>query len=172
MSPAWSGRPDRCEYMSPTVTILLTAGSFSANQGSLSTIVDPNGLDIDASWNTVSGSTPLPGEVPLRTSFTPNPLAYMVFPPCTTATAMPGSPECFIRSSAIPSSLATASSTALSGKGIAGTRGGYTSDSSLVWPEGAACFGSSAVSHPDISADTAARTTSDRTSFVSLTPAR
>ena len=38
MSPAWSGSPERCEYMSPTVTIWVTTGSDSANHGSLDTI--------------------------------------------------------------------------------------------------------------------------------------
>ena len=37
MSPAWSGSPERCENRSPTVTIRVTAGSDSANHGSLST---------------------------------------------------------------------------------------------------------------------------------------
>ena len=41
---------------------------------------------------------------------------------------MPGMPDFFISSSAMPSSLATALSTALSGNGIAGTSGGGTSD--------------------------------------------
>ena len=70
-----------------------------------------------------------PGRRRLRTSLTPKPLAYTVFPPCTTATAIPGMPDVFIRSSAMPSSLATALSTAFSGSGIAGTSGGGTSDS-------------------------------------------
>ena len=140
MSPAWSGSPERCENMSPTLTIRVTAGSDSANHGSLdttgvsqpiafcptwwATTVALSGLDSDASWNTVSGSI----LSPLRTSLTPKPLAYTVFPPCTTATAIPGMPDFFIRSSTIPSSLATALSTALSGSGIAGTNGGGTSD--------------------------------------------
>ena len=38
MSPAWSGSPERCENMSPTVTICVTAGSDSANHGSFDTI--------------------------------------------------------------------------------------------------------------------------------------
>ena len=38
MSPAWSGSPDRCENMSPTVTICVTTGSDSPNHGSLDTI--------------------------------------------------------------------------------------------------------------------------------------
>ena len=38
MSPAWSGSPERCENMSPTLTICVTTGSDSANHGSLDTI--------------------------------------------------------------------------------------------------------------------------------------
>ena len=141
MSPAWSGSPERCENMSPTLTIWVTAGSDSANHGSFDTIGvsqpiafcahlmgdhrGASGLDSDASWKTVSGSIISPRAC---TSLTPKPLAYTVFPPCTTATAIPGMPDFFIRSSAIPSSLATALSTALSGSGIAGTSGGGTSD--------------------------------------------
>ena len=45
------------------------------------------------------------GSSPLRTSLTPKPLAYTVFPPCTTATAIPGMPGLLISSSAMPSSL-------------------------------------------------------------------
>ena len=41
----------------------------------------------------MSGSTRFSAPSPLRTSLTPNPLAYTVFPPCTTATAMPGMPD-------------------------------------------------------------------------------
>src|SRR5215208_7275735 len=140
MSPAWSGNPERCENMSPTVTICVITGSDNANHGNLDTIgvsqpiasvptwwattVALSDLDSDASWKTVSGSI----FSPLRTSLTPKPLAYTVFPPCTTATAIPGIPDFFISSSAIPSSLATALSTAFSGRGIAGTNGGGTSD--------------------------------------------
>src|SRR3546814_3928590 len=102
MSPAWSGSPDRCDIMSPTLTIRVTSGSDSVNHGSSDTMgvshctafaptwcattVDANDFDTDASWNTVSGSTCSP----LLTSLTPKPLAYVVFPPCTTATAIPG----------------------------------------------------------------------------------
>ena len=127
--------------MSPMPTILVTAGSESANHGSFDTMgvsqpiaftptwcattVEEIDFDNDASWNTVSGST-LSRVV---TSLTPKPLLYTVFPPCTTATANPGTPDFFIRSSAMPSSLATALSTALSGSGIAGTSGGGMSDS-------------------------------------------
>ena len=87
MSPAWSGSPDRCENMSPTLTILVTAGSDSANHGSFDTIgvsqpiasvptccattVDEIDLDNDAIWNTVSGST----FSPVLMSLTPKPLA-------------------------------------------------------------------------------------------------
>ena len=87
MSPAWSGSPDRCENMSPTLTIWVTAGSDSANHGSFDTIgvsqpiafsptwwattVDEIDLDTDASWKTVSGST----FSPVLTSLTPKPLA-------------------------------------------------------------------------------------------------
>src|SRR3954467_7880168 len=53
----------------------------------------------------------------------------MAFPPCTTATAIPGMPDFFIRSSAMPSILATAFSIALSGNGMAGNNGGGTSES-------------------------------------------
>ena len=151
MSPAWSGSPERCANMSPTVTICVTTGSDSANHGSLETIgvsqlialvptscattVALSGLDNDASWNTVSAST----LSPVVTSLTPKPLAYTVFPPCTTATAIPGMPDFFIRSSAMPSSLATALSTALSGSGIAGTKGGGTSDCAEADGGGAGC---------------------------------
>src|SRR5215207_6669024 len=140
MSPAWSGRPERCANMSPTLTILVTTGSDNAKSGSFETMgvsqsiafvptwcattVALSGLDSDASWKTVSG----PIFSPLRTSLTPKPLAYTLFPPCTTAMASPGMPDFFIRSSVIPSSLATAFSTAFSGRGIAGTNGGGTSD--------------------------------------------
>ena len=69
--------------------------------------VAPTGFDNDASWNTVSGSTLVRGIVSrCVASLTPKPLAYTVFPPCTTATAMPGMPDFFIRSSTSPSSLA------------------------------------------------------------------
>src|SRR5829696_4707965 len=141
MSPAWSGNPERCENMSPTVTICVITGSDNANHGNLDTIgvsqpiasvptwwattVALSDLDSDASWKTVSGSI----FSPLRTSLTPKPLAYTVFPPCTTATAIPGIPDFFNNSSAIPSSFATAFSTAFSGRGIAGTNGGGTSES-------------------------------------------
>src|SRR5262245_56568226 len=125
--------------MSPTVTIFVTTGSERANQGSLdtrvvsqpiaftptwwATTVDVSGLDSEASWKTVSASI----LSPVLTSLTPKPFAYTVFPPCTTATAIPGIPDLDIRSSAMPSSLATALSTAFSGRGIAGTSGGGTS---------------------------------------------
>src|SRR5262249_51799005 len=144
MSPAWSGRPERCAYRSPIVTIPVTTGSESVNHGSFSTTgvsqliaftptwwattVAPNGLDTDANWNTVSVSI----LSPVPTSLTPKPLAYTVFPPCTTATAKPGMPARFMRSSAMPSSLATAPSTAFSGRGIAGTSGGGTPDRAWV----------------------------------------
>src|SRR6266404_9279621 len=98
MSPACSGSPERCENMSPTLTVCVTVGSERANHGSLATIgvsqlialvptwwattVALTGLDSDASWKTVSGSI----LSPLRPSLTPKPLAYTVFPPCTTAT--------------------------------------------------------------------------------------
>ena len=74
MSPAWSGRPDRCEYMSPTVTILRDGRirqreprqlrhdrRVPADRVHAHLMGDdgrrPDGLDSDASWNTVSGST-------------------------------------------------------------------------------------------------------------------
>ena len=38
MSPAWSGRPERCENISPMLTICVTTGSANANHGSLETI--------------------------------------------------------------------------------------------------------------------------------------
>ena len=138
MSPAWSGSPDRWANRSPTVTIRVAAGSDSANHGNLSTIgvsqpitpapaswattVAATGLDREASWNTVSAST----LSPVLVSRTPKPLAYSVFPACTTATAIPGIPDELMRSSARPSSRATAFSTALAGNGIAGrTCGGW-----------------------------------------------
>jgi hypothetical protein len=93
-------------------------------------------LDTDASWKTVSGSTLSPD----RTSLTPNPLAYTVFPPYTTATAIPGMPDFFINSSTMSSSLETALSTALAGRSIAGTSGGGTSDRD-DWAAGGACPG-------------------------------
>src|SRR5690348_1927107 len=153
MSPAWSGSPDRCENMSPTVTIGVTTGFDSANHGSLdttgmshpialvptwwATTVALSGLDSEANWKTVSGSI----LSPVRTSLTPNPLAYTVFPPCTTATAIPGMPDFLIRSLTMPSSLATALSTALSGSGIAGTNGGGASDSVCAVGGGACSAG-------------------------------
>src|SRR3984893_5243326 len=158
--------------MSPTVTICVTAGSDSANHGSLATIgvsqlialvptwwaatVALSGLDSDASWNTVAGSI----LSPLRTSLTPKPLAYTVFPPCTTATAMPGMPDFFISSSANPSSLATALSTALSGRGMAGTNGGGTSECG-----GAACLSEL---HPAISSNAIAMADSSRFTAATL----
>src|SRR5882757_4749084 len=50
-------------------------------------------------------------------------------------------PDFFISSSAMPSSLATALSTALSGSGIAGTNGGGTSDCAEAVGGGAGCAG-------------------------------
>ena len=145
MSPAWSGSPERCEYMSPTVTICVTAGSDSANHGSLDTIGVSQPIAFTPTWCATTVDAERLGQrrqledgvgvdsvcLGIRqrsASLTPKPLAYTVFPPCTTATAMPGMPDLLIRSSAMPSSLATALSTAFSGKGIAGTSGGGTSD--------------------------------------------
>ena len=91
----------------------------------------------------MSGSTLSPD----RTSLTPNPLAYTVFPPCTTATAIPGMPDFFINSSAMSSSLETALSTALAGRSIAGTSGGGTSDRD-DWAAGGACLRRSGVTTP------------------------
>ena len=130
------------------VTIRVTAGSERANHGSLSTIgvsqpiapaptwwattVAATGLDSDASWKTVSAST----LSPVLVSRTPKPLAYSVFPPCTTATAIPGMPEVVIRSSARPSNRATALSTAFAGNGMAGRSCGGWPDRAVV---GAPC---------------------------------
>src|SRR6185295_4331132 len=154
--------------MSPTLTIGVTAGSDSANHGSLDTIgvshpiafcptwlattVALSGLDSDASWKTVSGSI----ISPLRTSLTPKPLAYTVFPPCTTPTAIPGMPDFFIKSLTIPSSLATASSTALSGSGIAGINGGGTSDRVCAVGGGAGSAGFAAQPPTSVRSTTAA----------------
>src|SRR6202022_2352837 len=172
MSPACSGSPERCENMSPTLTVCVTVGSERANHGSLATIgvsqlialvptwwattVALTGLDSDASWKTVSGSILSPP----RTALTPKPLAYTVFPPCTTATAKPGMPDFFISSSANPSSLATALSTALSGSGMAGTNGGGTSDCG-----GAACLSEL---HPAISRNAIAMAESARFTAATL----
>src|SRR6478735_7209771 len=175
--------------MSPTVTIFVTTGSDSANHGSFSTIgvskliafsptwwattVEPNGFDSDASWNTVSGLTSFAGLAtvsPLRRSLTPKPFAYTVLPPCTTATAIPGRPDFFIRSLIMPSSLATAFSTALSGNGIAGTSGGGTSKA--VGPADGCGCSAGFEAQPDISTTTAATAVSGRNNLGGITPAR
>ena len=141
LSPAWSGRPERCEYMSPTVTVRVTYGSASANHGSDSTIgishvtvlsvtaaattVDPTDFDTDASWKTVFGST----ASPVVMSLTPNPLAYLVSPPDTTATATPGILVDSIIELTRSSSCPTALSTASAGSGSAATAFGFCRDS-------------------------------------------
>ena len=50
MSPAWSGSPERCENMSPTLTICVTAGSDSANHGSLDTIGVSQPIALVPTW--------------------------------------------------------------------------------------------------------------------------
>ena len=50
MSPAWSGSPDRCENMSPTLTIWVTAGSDSANHGSFDTIGVSQPIAFSPTW--------------------------------------------------------------------------------------------------------------------------
>ncbi len=117
----------------------VTHGSASANPGSFeitgvsqstvpiptswATTVAPTDFDTDASWNTVSAST----VALLPNSRTPNPFAYTVLPPCTTATAMPGTPELAMRSFARPSSFPTASSICPSGIGTPASRPGLAS---------------------------------------------
>ena len=76
----------------------------------------------------MSASTLLSGPSPLLASLTPKPLAYKVFPPWTTATAMPGMPVPFIRSSTSPSSLAIASSMRPAGMSRPDTSLGGASD--------------------------------------------
>ena len=85
-------------------------------------------FDTEAIWNTVSASTRLSPSFGNSLFLTPKPLAYTVFPSCTTATAIPGMPDFVIRSSAMPSRAPTASATAFSGSGIAGISGGGTAD--------------------------------------------
>jgi len=180
MSPAWSGSPDRCENMSPTVTICATSGFDNANHGSLdttdvsqpialtptcfATTVALSGLDSDANWNTVSGSTRFFWSSAALTSLTPKPLAYTVFSPCTTATAIPGMPDFFIKSATIPSSLATALSMALSGSAIAGTNGGGISDSVCAVGGGAGSAGLAL--QPETSASTSTPTVALATAFM------
>jgi hypothetical protein len=102
------------------VTAFVTAGSDSVKDGrylvtgsdqdttlsvrSLEMQVLETDFENDATWNTVSGST----TSGLPTSATPNPLAYMIFPPWTTAMAIPGVPLRFITASPISSTSAIA----------------------------------------------------------------
>ena len=50
MSPAWSGSPERCENISPMPTILVTAGSDSANHGSFDTMGVSHPIAFTPTW--------------------------------------------------------------------------------------------------------------------------